>query len=86
MIDQARSAWPSVPPRPALKVTLRPEVVSVFLIETNDDTTSSMPVSNPNRPRAMTCCAFMIMPAFTSSEYSIRVTPFRPLSGFASSW
>ena len=69
MTDHARSAWPSSPPRPALNVTFRPEVVSVFLIETNDEMTSSQLASNAMRPRKITFCAFMIIIAFTSSEY-----------------
>jgi len=40
IVAHARSAWPSLPPRPALKVTLRPLVVSVFLIETKAETMS----------------------------------------------
>jgi hypothetical protein len=49
MVAQARSAWPSLPPRPALKVTLRPLVVRVFLIETKAETMSRKLLSKARR-------------------------------------
>lgn len=73
---QARSPWPmSSSPRLVLKVSARPEPVSAFLIERNDDCTSIHPASNSMRPRAKLCCAFITIADFVSSEYSILVQP-----------
>src|SRR5690606_4637534 len=68
MVAHAMSAWLVSAPRPALKVTLRPEAVSVFLIEMKEPMRSTQPESKAMRPREITFCAFMIMCDLTSIE------------------